>query len=177
MIDDYVILVDKNDKKIGLMSKMEAHKKGVLHRAFSVFIFNNKNELMLQKRNKNKYHSPGLWTNTCCSHQRKNEKTIDAAHRRLFEEMGIKSELKLFTSFIYKAEFDNGLIEHEFDHVIVGSFVGNPVINQLEVCDWKWEDLDLIKENLKTYPDDYTEWFKIIYDRFLNYWNNEDHGL
>ena len=171
MIDDFVILVNKNDKKIGLMPKMEAHKKGALHRAFSVFIFNNKNELMIQKRNINKYHSPGLWTNTCCSHQRKNEKTIDAAHRRLFEEMGIKSELKLFTSFIYKAEFDNGLIEHEFDHVIVGSFVGNPVINQLEVCDWKWEDLDLIKENLKTYPDDYTEWFKIIFLKFYNKYN------
>ena len=166
-----VILVDKDDNELGLMEKLEVHQKGLLHRAFSVFLLNDSNQLLLQKRALDKYHSPGLWTNTCCSHQRKNEKTIDAAHRRLFEEMGIKSELKLFTSFIYKAEFDNGLIEHEFDHVIVGSFVGNPVINQLEVCDWKWEDLDLIKENLKTYPNDYTEWFKIIFLKFYNKYN------
>ena len=166
-----VILVDKDDNELGLMEKLEVHQKGLLHRAFSVFLLNDSNQLLLQKRALDKYHSPGLWTNTCCSHQRKNEKTIDAAHRRLFEEMGIISELKLFTSFIYKAEFDNGLIEHEFDHVIVGSFVGNPVINQLEVCDWKWEDLDLIKENLKTYPDDYTEWFKIIFLKFYNKYN------
>ena len=171
MIKEMVILVDKDDNELGLMEKLEVHQKGLLHRAFSVFLLNDSNQLLLQKRALDKYHSPGLWTNTCCSHPRKNEKTIVAAHRRLFEEMGIKSELKLFTSFIYKAEFDNGLIEHEFDHVIVGSFVGNPVINQLEVCDWKWEDLDLIKENLKTYPDDYTEWFKIIFLKFYNKYN------
>ena len=166
-----VILVDKDDNELGLMEKLEVHQKGLLHRAFSVFLLNDSNQLLLQKRALDKYHSPGLWTNTCCSHPRKNEKTIDAAHRRLFEEMGIKSELQPFTSFIYKAEFDNGLIEYEFDHVIVGSFVGNPVINQLEVCDWKWEDLDLIKENLKTYPNDYTEWFKIIFLKFYNKYN------
>lgn len=171
MNKEMVILVDKDDNELGLMEKLEVHQKGLLHRAFSVFLLNDSNQLLLQKRALDKYHSPGLWTNTCCSHPRKNEKTIDAAHRRLFEEMGIKSELKLFTSFIYKAEFDNGLIEHEFDHVIVGSFVGNPVINQLEVCDWKWEDLDLIKENLKTYPNDYTEWFKIIFLKFYNKYN------
>jgi isopentenyl-diphosphate delta-isomerase len=171
MNKEMVILVDKDDHELGLMEKLEVHQKGLLHRAFSVFLLNDSNQLLLQKRALDKYHSPGLWTNTCCSHPRKNEKTIDAAHRRLFEEMGIKSELKLFTSFIYKAEFDNGLIEHEFDHVIVGSFVGNPVINQLEVCDWKWEDLDLIKENLKTYPNDYTEWFKIIFLKFYNKYN------
>jgi isopentenyl-diphosphate delta-isomerase len=171
MNKEMVILVDKDDNELGLMEKLEVHQKGLLHRAFSVFLLNDSNQLLLQKRALDKYHSPGLWTNTCCSHPRKNEKTIVAAHRRLFEEMGIKSELKLFTSFIYKAEFDNGLIEHEFDHVIVGSFVGNPVINQLEVCDWKWEDLDLIKENLKTYPDDYTEWFKIIFLKFYNKYN------
>ena len=171
MIKEMVILVDKDDNELGLMEKLEVHQKGLLHRAFSVFLLNDSNQLLLQKRALDKYHSPGLWTNTCCSHPRKNEKTIVAAHRRLFEEMGIKSELKLFTSFIYKAEFDNGLIEHEFDHVIVGNFVGNPVINQLEVCDWKWEDLDLLKENLKTYPDDYTEWFKIIFLKFYNKYN------
>ena len=114
---------------------------------------------------------PGLWTNTCCSHPRKNEKVIDAANRRLFEEMGIKSELKPFTSFVYKAEFDNGLIEHEFDHVIVGSFVGQPMINQLEVRDWKWENLDLLKIDLNTNPNDYTEWFKIIFLKFYKKYN------
>ena len=171
MNKEMVILVDKDDNELGLMEKLEVHQKGLLHRAFSVFLLNDSNQLLLQKRALDKYHSPGLWTNTCCSHPRKNEKTIDAAHRRLFEEMGIKSELQPFTSFIYKAEFDNGLIEYEFDHVIVGSFVGNPVINQLEVCDWKWEDLDLIKENLKTYPNDYTEWFKIIFLKFYNKYN------
>ena len=171
MVEEQVILVDTHDNPIGTMNKMEAHEKAVLHRAFSVFILNDKNEVMLQQRAAHKYHSPLLWTNTCCSHQRKNEKTIDAAHRRLFEEMGIKSELKLFTSFIYKAEFDNGLIEHEFDHVIVGSFVGNPVINQLEVCDWKWEDLDLLKIDLNTNPNDYTEWFKIIFLKFYKKYN------
>ena len=171
MNKEMVILVDKDDNELGLMEKLEVHQKGLLHRAFSVFLLNDSNQLLLQKRALDKYHSPGLWTNTCCSHPRKSEKTIDAAHRRLFEEMGIKSELQPFTSFIYKAEFDNGLIEYEFDHVIVGSFVGNPVINQLEVCDWKWEDLDLIKENLKTYPNDYTEWFKIIFLKFYNKYN------
>jgi len=171
MNKEMVILVDKDDNELGLMEKLEVHQKGLLHRAFSVFLLNDSNQLLLQKRALDKYHSPGLWTNTCCSHQRKHEKTIDAAHRRLFEEMGIKSELKLFTSFIYKAEFDNGLIEHEFDHVIVGSFVGNPVINQLEVCDWKWEDLDLLKIDLNTNPNDYTEWFKIIFLKFYKKYN------
>ena len=168
MNKELIILVDENDYELGLMEKLEAHQKGLLHRAFSVFLLNDSNQLLLQKRALNKYHSPGLWTNTCCSHPRKNEKIIDAAHRRLFEEMGINSDLKPFTSFIYKAEFDNGLIEHEFDHVVVGSFIGDPIINQLEVCDWKWENLDLLKTKLKTNPNDYTEWFKIIFLEFYN---------
>ena len=171
MNKEIVILVDENDNELGLMEKMEAHQKGLLHRAFSVFLLNDSNQLLLQKRALDKYHSPGLWTNTCCSHPRKSEKVIDAANRRLFEEMGIKSELKPFTSFVYKAEFDNGLIEHEFDHVIVGSFVGQPMINQLEVCDWKWENLDLLKIDLNTNPNDYTEWFKIIFLKFYKKYN------
>ena len=168
MNKELIILVDENDNELGLMEKLEAHQKGLLHRAFSVFLLNDSNQLLLQKRALNKYHSPGLWTNTCCSHPRKNEKIIDAAHRRLFEEMGIKNDLKPFTSFIYKAEFDNGLIEHEFDYVVVGSFIGDPIINKLEVCDWKWEDLDLLKTKLNTNPNDYTEWFKIIFLEFYN---------
>ena len=163
-----VILVDENDNELGLMEKLKAHRKGVLHRAFSVFLLNNSNQLLLQKRALSKYHSPGLWTNTCCSHPRDNETIIEAANRRLAEEMGISSSMKPLLSFIYKAEFDNGLIEHEFDHVVVGSFIGDPIINQLEVCDWKWEDLDLLKKKLNTNPNDYTEWFKIIFLEFYN---------
>ena len=168
MIEDKVILVDNNDNQIGLMPKLEAHEKGVLHRAFSVFIFNNDGELMLQRRALTKYHSPGLWTNTCCSHQRDGETNIISGKRRLNEEMGFDTELFEKTSFIYKAKFDNGLTEHEFDHVVVGSFFGNPIINELEVCDWKWENLDLLKIDLKTNPNNYTEWFKIIFLKFYN---------
>ena len=173
MIDNFVILVDKNDKKIGLMSKMEAHKKGVLHRAFSVFIFNNKNELMLQKRNKNKYHSPGLWTNTCCSHQRDKESNTSAGKRRLLDEMGFCVELNEIGSFIYNIGFDNGLIEHELDYILVGKYNGNVKINPDEVDEWKWLSLDNIKDGIKIRPDNYTEWFKIIindyYDQLKNF--------
>ena len=172
MIDDFVILVDKNDKKIGLMSKMEAHKKGALHRAFSIFIFNNKNELMLQKRNKNKYHSPGLWTNTCCSHQRDEESNISAGKRRLLEEMGFCAELNEIGSFIYNIRFDNGLIEHELDYILVGKYKGNVKMNPDEVDDWKWLSLDNIKDDIKINPDNYTEWFKIIIEDYYDQLKN-----
>ena len=128
-----VILVDKNDNEVGTMEKQEAHVKGLLHRAFSVFIFNDKNELLLQRRAVNKYHSGGLWTNTCCSHPRQNEKTKDAAKRRLLEEMGMRSTLKKQFDFIYKAKLDNNLYEHEFDHVFFGFTNDLPIINQEEV--------------------------------------------
>ena len=166
MIDDFVILVNKNDKKIGLMPKMEAHKKGVLHRAFSVFIFNNKNELMIQKRNINKYHSPGLWTNTCCSHQKDGESNINAGKRRLLEEMGFCVELNEIGSFIYNVGVDNGLIEHELDYILVGKYNGNVKINSDEVDNWKWMSLDNIKDDIRTRSKNYTEWFKIIMDNY-----------
>lgn len=166
MIDDLVILVNKNDKKIGLMPKMEAHKKGVLHRAFSVFIFNNKNELMIQKRNINKYHSPGLWTNTCCSHQKDGESNISAGKRRLLEEMGFCVELNEIGSFIYNVGVDNGLIEHELDYILVGKYNGNVKINFDEVDNWKWMSLDNIKDDIRTRSKNYTEWFKIIMDNY-----------
>jgi isopentenyl-diphosphate delta-isomerase len=166
MIDDFVILVNKNDKKIGLMPKMEAHKKGVLHRAFSVFIFNNKNELMIQKRNINKYHSPGLWTNTCCSHQKDGESNISAGKRRLLEEMGFCVELNEIGSFIYNVGVDNGLIEHELDYILVGKYNGNVKINFDEVDNWKWMSLDNIKDDIRTRSKNYTEWFKIIMDNY-----------
>ena len=169
MKEDKVILVDVNDNQIGLMPKLEAHEKGVLHRAFSVFIFNNNGELMLQKRALTKYHSPGLWTNTCCSHQREGESNIYSAKRRLSEEMGFVTELQEKTSFIYKAKFDNGLIEHELDHIIVGNYNQSPIINSFEVDSWKWMSMQDIKNNIKDQPYNYTAWFKIIFEKYYKY--------
>jgi isopentenyl-diphosphate delta-isomerase len=161
-----VILVDNNDNQLGLMEKIEAHEKAILHRAFSVFILNDNNELLLQKRALSKYHSPGLWTNTCCSHPRHGESVINAGLRRLKEEMGFETEISSLLSFIYKAEFDNGLTEHEFDHVLVGRYNKNPSINKSEVSDWKWTDLDFLKKDVVSNPDLYTVWFKIIFQQF-----------
>ena len=169
MIEDKVILVDNNDNQIGLMPKLEAHEKGVLHRAFSVFIFNNDGELMLQRRALTKYHSPGLWTNTCCSHQRDGETNIISGKRRLNEEMGFDTELFEKTSFIYKAKFDNGLTEHEFDHVLVGSYNHSPIINSIEVDSWKWMSMENVKKDIKDHPDNYTAWFKIIFKKYYKY--------
>jgi len=169
MTEEQVILVNEKDEQIGLMPKQEAHEKAVLHRAFSVFIFNTKKELMLQQRALGKYHSPGLWTNTCCSHQRNGESNIEAGKRRLFEEMGFRTELKETTSFIYKAPFDNGLTEHEFDHILVGKFNGEPSINKEEVASWKWMLLEDVKTDIKNNPNEYTAWFKIIFDKFYNH--------
>ncbi len=168
---EYVILVDEQDNQIGLMPKMMAHEKALLHRAFSVFIFNSKNELMLQQRALHKYHSPGLWTNTCCSHQREGESNIEAGKRRLMEEMGFETELKETTSFIYKAPFDNGLTEHELDHVLVGYYEGEPEINDEEVADWKWMSLEQVKDDISYNPDQYTAWFKIIFEKFYDHIN------
>jgi len=168
-MEEYVILVDQNDNKVGLMPKMMAHEKALLHRAFSVFIFNDNNELMLQQRALDKYHSPGLWTNTCCSHQRDHESNIEAGKRRLLEEMGFSVELKEVTSFIYKAPFDNGLTEHEFDHVLVGHYNDDAKPNPEEVGQWKWMSLEAIKADMKVNPDHYTAWFKIIFDKFYEY--------
>jgi len=166
MKEELVILVDENDQQIGLMPKMEAHEKAVLHRAFSVFVFNDKNELMLQQRALHKYHSPGLWTNTCCSHQRNGESNLEAGKRRLFEEMGFVTELKETTSFIYKAPFENGLTEHEYDHILVGYYENDPVVNTEEVAEWKWMDLELIKSDIVNNPANYTAWFQIIFEKY-----------
>lgn len=171
MMEEHVILVDENDRQIGLMPKMEAHEKAVLHRAFSVFIFNDKNELMLQQRALGKYHSPGLWTNTCCSHQRDGESNIDAGKRRLQEEMGFVSDLEETTSFIYKTPFDNGLTEYEYDHILIGNYNGLPTINEFEVASWKWMALEDIKVDMALHPEKYTTWFKIIFDKFYEHIN------
>jgi len=166
MEEEKVILVNEKDEPIGLMPKMEAHEKGLLHRAFSVFVFNDKNELMLQQRALSKYHSPGLWTNTCCSHQREGESNIQAGKRRLQEEMGFTTNLKDTMAFIYKAPFDNGLTEHEFDHILVGNFNDLPNLNPQEVSAWKWMKLEEVKTDMKNHPERYTEWFKIIFDKY-----------
>lgn len=166
MEEEMVILVDENDVKIGLMPKMEAHKKGVLHRAFSVFVFNDREELLLQQRSFDKYHSPGLWTNTCCSHQRDGESSIEAGKRRLQEEMGFVTDLKETISFIYQSPFDNGLTEHELDHILVGTFNGTPNPNPNEVAAYKWMPLESVKEAMRLDPERYTVWFKIIFEKF-----------
>ncbi len=169
MEEEKVILVNSNDEPIGLMPKMEAHEKALLHRAFSVFVINSNNELMLQQRALQKYHSPGLWTNTCCSHQRDGEENIEAGLRRLQEEMGFETPLEYLFNFIYKAPFDNGLTEYELDHVMLGRYEGKPSINPEEVASWKWMDIDLIHADLINNPADYTVWFAIIFDRFYNH--------
>ena len=171
MVEEEVILVNEYDEQIGLMPKMEAHEKAVLHRAFSVFVFNTKNELMLQQRAAHKYHSPLLWTNTCCSHQRDGESNIEAGTRRLKEEMGFTTDLKETTSFIYKAPFDNGLTEHELDHIMLGYYENEPIINKQEVEDWKWMPLEDVKHDINVHPEQYTAWFKIIFEKFYNYIN------
>jgi len=166
MTEENVILVNEKDEQIGLMPKMEAHQKALLHRAFSVFIFNENDELMLQQRALSKYHSPGLWTNTCCSHQREGETNIEAGKRRLEEEMGFSTELKDTVSFIYKAPFDNGLTEHEFDHILVGKYNDDPVLNPEEAADFKWLSLDEVRRDMEVNPHLYTAWFKIIFDKY-----------
>ncbi|MCX8147645.1 MAG: isopentenyl-diphosphate Delta-isomerase [Thermaurantimonas aggregans] len=172
MMIEHVILVDAHDRELGLMEKMEAHQKGLLHRAFSVFVLNDKKELLLQRRAFDKYHSGGLWTNTCCSHPRKDEDVEAAAHRRLKEEMGFDCELEKVLDFVYRADFSDGLTEHEFDHVFVGYYNGSPQINTQEVAEYKWMPLDEVKRDLQENPDNYTEWFKIIFDRFYSHVKN-----
>ena len=176
MIEEQVILVNENDEQIGLMPKMEAHEKALLHRAFSVFIFNDENQLMLQQRALDKYHSPGLWTNTCCSHQRNGESNIQAGKRRLQEEMGFVVNLQESISFMYKAPFDNGLTEHEYDHVLLGKYNDEPIINTDEVASWKWMPLEDVKVDIALHPELYTEWFKVIFDKFYEHLNITNEG-
>ncbi|MCK0132550.1 isopentenyl-diphosphate Delta-isomerase [Flavobacteriaceae bacterium F08102] len=166
MKEEQVILVNEQDEALGVMGKTEAHEKGVLHRAFSVFIFNDLGELLLQQRAKNKYHSPLLWTNTCCSHQRIGENNVTAGKRRLQEEMGFSTDLKEVFSFVYKAAFDNGLIEHEYDHVMIGTFNDDPQINTDEVECFKWMNLTDLVEDIERNPAAYSAWFKIIFSEY-----------
>lgn len=164
---EQVILVDNNDLPTGLMEKIEAHEKGLLHRAFSIFIFNSKNELLLQQRAISKYHSGGLWTNTCCSHPRWGEGNLEAAKRRLKEEMGMECELSYGFHFTYKAEFLDGLIEHELDHVFFGLSDELPKINKDEVESYKYLDLEALKSSIEKKPEFYTPWLKICLERVI----------
>ena len=167
-----VVLVDKNDYPIGTMEKMEAHEKGVLHRAFSVFGFNDNDELMLQQRALSKYHSPGLWTNTCCSHPREGEKTMDAAHRRMMEEMGFDCNFEEAFHFIYNSDVGQGLTEHELDHIFIGHSNKQPKINPNEVNDWKYMSMDSVRDEMKSNPENFTVWFRIAFDEVESYLKN-----
>jgi len=164
-MSEEIILVDKNDQEIGTEEKMKVHQDGKLHRAFSIFVFNSRNEMLLQKRAEAKYHCGGLWTNTCCSHPRKGESLEKATHRRLQEEMGFDCELKEIDSFIYKAGFDNGLTEHEYDHIFTGKFDGESNLNPEEAEDYKWIGLENLKKEIKKNPEDFTVWFKIAMEK------------
>ena len=162
-----VILVDTEDNQIGLMEKMQAHREAKLHRAFSVFLWNENNELLLQQRQLDKYHCGGLWANTCCSHPREGEELVDAVNRRLEEEMGIACDTSWIYSFIYKADLGEGLFEHELDHVFFGTFSGEPKLNVTEVADWKYISIDELKKDIDAHPSQYTPWFKIILNEVL----------
>lgn len=162
-----IILVDEQDNSIGTMEKMEAHRRGVLHRAFSVVLFNSRGEMLLQRRADSKYHSGGLWTNTCCSHPLRDEAIDDAAQRRLQYEMGIDLKPEFAFKFIYKTPLDKSLIEHELDYVFIGTFDGRPVINKEEVSDWKFMSLNDLRNDMKRSPELYTVWFRLIIDHPL----------
>jgi len=164
-----VILVDENDEQVGTMEKMEVHQKALLHRAFSVFILNDKGEILLHKRADRKYHSGGLWTNACCSHPKPGEETLAAAENRLQEEMGIHTPLKKVFDFIYKAPFDNGLTEYEFDHVFIGTYEGDIVPNAEEVSDYCYKSIEEIKNSIQSHPQKYTAWFKIAFPKVEAY--------
>jgi len=158
-----IILVNEQDEPVGTMEKMEAHRKALLHRAFSIFIFNGKGEMLLQQRALRKYHSAGLWTNACCSHPKPGEDTLPAAENRLQYEMGFSIELKKIFEFTYRSVFENGLTEYEFDHVFAGIYDGPIVPEKDEVNDYCFKSLDAIRESLQTHPSKYTSWFAIAF--------------
>lgn len=168
-----IILVDEHDKEVGVAGKMEVHQEGLLHRAFSVFVFDQQGRLLLQQRAPGKYHSPGLWTNTCCSHPLPGENTGKAALRRLKEEMGFETPLAEIFSFIYKAGFENGLTEHEFDHVFAGEYEGPVHPAKEEVSDYKYLHLYKISKMLKETPEQFTPWFHIAFPKVEQWWTEQ----
>ena len=160
---EYVVLVNEQDQELGIMEKIQAHREGKLHRAVSVFIYNSKKELLLQKRAKGKYHSAGLWTNTCCSHPRPKESTLHAANRRLQEEMGISCAVEPAFHFFYKAHLENSMIENELDYVFTGMTDAFPLPNREEVEDWKYIAIADLEDDIRIHPEKYTVWFKICF--------------
>ena len=170
---EQVILVNERDEETGLMEKIEAHEKALLHRAISVFIFNDRGEMLLQQRAAKKYHSAGLWTNTCCSHPRPGEEILTAAQRRLKEELGFETSLKKIFDFIYKAPFDNGLTEHEFDHVFAGKFDNTVIPDPDEVQDYCYMKMQDIENSLQSNPQKYSAWFVIIFPQIINWWKQQ----
>ncbi len=166
-MDDFVVLVNEEDEVRGKMEKMEAHRLAELHRAFSIFIFNDANELLLQIRAMTKYHSAGKWSNTCCSHPRPGETTKEAADRRLVEEMGFSTSIKEVFSFIYKEYIGGDMTEHEFDHVFLGRYNGEVLPNPTEVCDYKFVSILEVSWDVEMNPEDYTAWFKICFKEVI----------
>lgn len=163
--EEQVILVDEEDNQIGVMDKLETHKQGLLHRCFSIVLFDAQGKILVTQRAPEKYHCGGMWTNTCCSHPREGESTADAAHRRLKEELGIQTQLEETFSFTYRAEFDNGLTEHEFDHVFFGKYSGEINPDPSEVSDYKWMTLQELEEAFHSTPHEYTVWFRILIEK------------
>lgn len=168
-----VILVNEYDEQSGTMGKLEAHRQARLHRAFSVFIFNNKGDMLLQQRAQAKYHSGGLWSNACCSHPRPGEETLNAAHRRLKEELGFETDLHKIFHFTYKTAFTNGLTEYEFDHVFAGRYEGEIQPDSLEVSNYTFKSMVEIKENLELSPQKYTAWFHIAFPKIMEWWHGK----
>jgi isopentenyl-diphosphate delta-isomerase len=162
MASEQLILVDAQDRELGVKEKMEAHVEGALHRAFSVFVFDSEKRLLLQRRARTKYHSGGLWSNTACGHPRPGESTLAAARRRLREEMGFDCELREAFEFLYRAELDGALIEHEYDHVLVGTHEGDPAPDPSEVEDWRWVTMDELRRRLSDEPQSYSYWLKVV---------------
>ena len=166
-MDEYVVLVNERDEEVGVREKLQAHLDGTLHRAISVFLFNDEGDLLLQQRHPDKYHSGGLWSNTCCSHPRPDEPIEAAAQRRLQEEMGVVCDLQRVFGFVYRSKLDLHLYEHEYDHVFVGLFNGTPAPNQAEVTSWRWATTDALRKDVAEHPDWYTYWFRLVLDRVL----------
>ena len=173
---NYVILVDEKDNDIGVEEKIIAHQKKMLHRAFSIFLFNDNYEILLQKRAPNKYHSGNLWTNTCCSHPLRKISLIESAQMRLIEEMGIETNLKKIFSFIYETEFENGLHEHEFDHVLFGKFNGKPILNPNEAVDYKWISISELQNEIEINPNKFTVWLKIMVKNYFKYFEHYENN-
>lgn len=172
MVSEHVILVDQNDQMVGTMEKMRAHQEGLLHRAFSIFVFNSQGELLIQKRAPIKYHTGSLWSNTCCSHPKPNESVEETLQYKLHQEMGFQCELERAFSITYRAELGNGLVENELDHVYIGSFNGDPQPNHEEVCDWKYIALQDLKKEMEQHPNAFTPWFKLLLQPISRYYSD-----